>query len=197
MNNLTSYAPAPGGDIPSFLDQLIALRRSHIEYDNRELDEVIQQILDEASLQPCNLINNLKDGLRLQVSDAPERQSHSVIYTVDMSSLLSQTRPLSVWYQDIDSNGDTRLSKIPINNILTSVNCDIIYRYLLHVNPRIQQLRNNLRSSFPDANIIPILDCRTGLKLDIGIVYKLPVNNIHEPLVNTISSDDDSILFQW
>ena len=198
MDTTTNYAhaAAPGDEMHSFLDQLIALRRSHIEYDNRELNEVIQQVLDEASVKPCNLIQNLKDSLRMQVSDAPERGCHSVIYTIDMTPLLSQTHPLYLWYQDMDSNGDRRLSKIPINNILTSVNRDIIYRYLLHVNPSIQQLRNKLYSSFPDASMSIRIDCRNGMKLDVCIVYKLPVMNIHEPLVHTILLDDDSMLFE-
>jgi hypothetical protein len=76
---------------------------------------------------------------------------------------------------------------------------DVIYRYLMHVDPQVQQLRESLRSAFPDACIVPkmVFESSTDrLRMIIDITYRLPPVDTDNTLIHTILPDT-LVLREW
>lgn len=186
VNNAT--AVAPGDEHPSFMQQLIDLRRSHIVHNNLVFNETMKDILSHAQANPRNLIQNLKDELRAQVSDSPEKMEYTVIYTIDMSALLQEDTPITLWYHTTNRHGNLHINHANIKT-LVALDRPTLYRYILRVDPQIQQLRTMLRSQFPDARIVPTIEYQhwnNRLIVNITIIYALPAVDMSNVTIHTI-----------
>ena len=183
----TCALPISGDEHPSFMQQLIDLRQSHYIHQNEMFNIVMKDILSRARANPDNSFQNLKDTLRAQVSDTPEKREYTVTYTIDMSAFLQQDDPIALWYRDTDRCGNVRTSYINVST-LVALDKPVLTRYMLHTDPQVQQLRTMLRSEFPEARIVPKMEYQhyNVLNMHINIIYTLPPLDKSKITIHTI-----------